>query len=105
MRKLANSPISELRCCTRRPSAPLAELGFTKVDIRAAATAFGLESHDKPASPCLASRIPYGIEILLVVGHRHTIPQHRVMGEIDAQLMELVGWRNVLFVHGENNEK
>jgi pyridinium-3,5-biscarboxylic acid mononucleotide sulfurtransferase len=42
---------------------PLAELGFTKRDIRQAAAFFGLESRDKPASPCLASRIPYGTEI------------------------------------------
>jgi pyridinium-3,5-biscarboxylic acid mononucleotide sulfurtransferase len=42
---------------------PLAELGFRKADVRAAATHFGLPSADKPASPCLASRIPYGIEI------------------------------------------
>jgi len=42
---------------------PLAELGFTKADVRAAAEMFGLASHDKPASPCLASRIPYGTEI------------------------------------------
>src|SRR5262249_43285329 len=42
---------------------PLAELGFTKADVRAVAAHFGLESRDKPASPCLASRIPYGSEI------------------------------------------
>ncbi len=42
---------------------PLAELGFTKADVRAAAQHYGLTSHDKPASPCLASRIPYGTEI------------------------------------------
>ena len=42
---------------------PLAELGFSKADVRAAAEHFGLASHDKPASPCLASRIPYGTEI------------------------------------------
>jgi uncharacterized protein len=42
---------------------PLAELGFRKVDVRAAAGHLGLDSADKPASPCLASRIPYGIEI------------------------------------------
>jgi len=47
----------------RRVRSPLAELGFTKSDVRAAATHFGLASHDKPASPCLASRIPYGTEI------------------------------------------
>jgi uncharacterized protein len=42
---------------------PLAELGFTKADVRAAAAHLGLVAHDKPASPCLASRIPYGVEI------------------------------------------
>ena len=47
----------------RRVRSPLAELGFTKIDVRAAAAHFGLASRDKPASPCLASRIPYGTEI------------------------------------------
>ena len=42
---------------------PLAELGFTKADVREAARHYGLASMDKPASPCLASRIPYGVEI------------------------------------------
>ncbi len=42
---------------------PLAELGFTKADVRAVAASFGITSQDKPASPCLASRIPYGMEI------------------------------------------
>ena len=42
---------------------PLAELGFTKEEVRAVAAHLGLASRDKPASPCLASRIPYGTEI------------------------------------------
>jgi uncharacterized protein len=42
---------------------PLAELGFSKRDVRAVAEALGLSSADKPASPCLASRIPYGTPI------------------------------------------
>jgi pyridinium-3,5-biscarboxylic acid mononucleotide sulfurtransferase len=42
---------------------PLAELGFRKEDVRAAAAHYGLASATKPASPCLASRIPYGVEI------------------------------------------
>jgi uncharacterized protein len=42
---------------------PLAELGFDKADVRAVAASYGLASADKPASPCLASRIPYGTEI------------------------------------------
>ncbi|HKQ59425.1 MAG TPA: ATP-dependent sacrificial sulfur transferase LarE, partial [Candidatus Eisenbacteria bacterium] len=46
-----------------RVRSPLAELGFGKADVRAAAAHLGLASRDKPASPCLASRIPYGTEI------------------------------------------
>jgi uncharacterized protein len=42
---------------------PLLELGFSKPDVRAVAAWYRLESRDKPASPCLASRIPYGVEI------------------------------------------
>lgn len=42
---------------------PLADLGFRKSDIRAIAESFGLTSAGKPASPCLASRIPYGTAI------------------------------------------
>ena len=42
---------------------PLADLGFTKRDVRAVAAHYGLASAEKPASPCLASRIPYGTAI------------------------------------------
>ena len=42
---------------------PLAELGFRKSDVRAVADSLGLASAGKPASPCLASRIPYGTSI------------------------------------------
>ena len=42
---------------------PLAELGFTKADVRQTARWLGIASAQKPASPCLASRIPYGVEI------------------------------------------
>lgn len=43
-----------------RASAPLAEAGLTKAEIRELARAVGLELWDKPASACLASRIEYG---------------------------------------------
>ena len=42
---------------------PLAELGFTKQDIREASRHLGLEGWDKPSSPCLSSRIAYGISV------------------------------------------
>lgn len=40
--------------------APLAELGYTKKVVRSIASHWGLSVADKPASPCLASRIAYG---------------------------------------------
>jgi uncharacterized protein len=42
---------------------PLAECGVTKDELRAVARHLGLEIWDKPASPCLSSRIPYFQEI------------------------------------------
>jgi uncharacterized protein len=42
---------------------PWVEAKFTKGDIRELAQELGLSIHDKPASPCLATRIPYGERI------------------------------------------
>jgi len=39
---------------------PLRELGLTKADVRALARHYGLPNHEKPSSPCLSSRVPYG---------------------------------------------
>jgi len=44
---------------------PLAEVGMTKQEIRAESRALGLSTFDRPASPCLSSRFPYGTEITL----------------------------------------
>jgi uncharacterized protein len=43
--------------------APLAEAGLTKAVVRQLARAVGLDVWDKPAAPCLASRIPYFKEV------------------------------------------
>ena len=43
-----------------RVVAPLRDAGLTKQDIRDLARAAGLRIWDKPASPCLSSRIEYG---------------------------------------------
>src|SRR5436305_9778701 len=42
---------------------PLQEAGFTKADVRALAKAWGLPTWDKPASPCLSSRLAPGVEV------------------------------------------
>jgi uncharacterized protein len=41
-------------------ASPLAELGFTKLEIRACSRALGLPTWEQPSSPCLSSRLPYG---------------------------------------------
>jgi uncharacterized protein len=40
--------------------APLVQARLTKAEVRALARAYGLPNWQKPAAPCLASRIPYG---------------------------------------------
>lgn len=42
---------------------PLLEAGVGKDEVRRLALELGVPSADKPASPCLASRIPYGTEV------------------------------------------
>lgn len=39
---------------------PLAEAGMTKEDVRVLSRALGLPTWDRPSSPCLSSRVPYG---------------------------------------------
>lgn len=42
---------------------PLAELGFSKAEIRGYSKARGLPTWEQPSSPCLSSRIPYGTPV------------------------------------------
>ena len=42
---------------------PLQEAGFSKAAIREYSRELGLSTWDKPAAPCLSSRIPYGSEV------------------------------------------
>lgn len=42
---------------------PLVEAGFGKADVRALAHELELPSADKPAMPCLASRLPFGTQV------------------------------------------
>jgi uncharacterized protein len=44
---------------------PLVEAGLSKAELRALSRTLGLATWDKPASPCLSSRFPYGTEITL----------------------------------------
>jgi uncharacterized protein len=42
---------------------PLQEAGFRKADVRALARAWDLPTWDKPASPCLSSRLAPGLQV------------------------------------------
>lgn len=42
---------------------PLQEAGFTKADVRALAEHWNLPNSEKPASPCLSSRLAPGVEV------------------------------------------
>ncbi|MBA3769046.1 MAG: ATP-dependent sacrificial sulfur transferase LarE [Blastocatellia bacterium] len=44
---------------------PLAELGFTKLEVREVSRRLGIVDWDKPASPCLSSRIAYGVPVTI----------------------------------------
>lgn len=67
---------------------PLAGAGLTKEEVREASRQFGLPTSERPSSPCLASRFPYGepitAEALQMVGsaeallHRSGFPVARV---------------------------
>ncbi|MCG3138217.1 MAG: Pyridinium-3,5-biscarboxylic acid mononucleotide sulfurtransferase [Phycisphaerae bacterium] len=52
-----------LAASERAVRAPLAESGMTKAEVRQLAAALNLSLHDKPASPCLSSRVQYGERI------------------------------------------
>ncbi len=47
----------------RNVLAPAADAGLSKADIRTLSQRLGLPTHDKPAAPCLSSRVQYGESI------------------------------------------
>jgi pyridinium-3,5-biscarboxylic acid mononucleotide sulfurtransferase len=49
----------------KRVRHPLVEAAMTKANIRELSRAMGLPTWDRPASPCLSSRFPYGTQITL----------------------------------------
>ena len=44
-------------------ASPLADLGFTKAEIRERSRALGIPTWSQPSSPCLSSRLPYGTSV------------------------------------------
>ena len=70
---------------------PLQEAALTKVEIRALSRAEGLPTWDLPASPCLASRVPYGIEV--------TPERMRAIERAEEALRGLRAWRGLRVRH------
>ena len=56
-------------------------------------------------NPLTSLCLPSKVFPLLVIGHRHTLPQHKIMGEIDEKLLSLIGYTNYILVDGDNNAK
>ena len=56
-------------------------------------------------NPLTSLCMPHNILPLLVIGHRHTLPQHAVMGRVDKQMLDLIGYWNYIIVDGDNNVK
>ena len=57
---------------------PLADAGLTKSDIRLLSKELGLPTWDLPASPCLASRVAYGVPVTEVTLHRVDVAEAAV---------------------------
>jgi len=75
--------------------APLKEAGLTKGDVRKLSARLGLPTADKPAMPCLSSRIPHGEVVTVVkVG----------MIERAENMLRDLGFREVRVRHHEQDE-
>ena len=56
-------------------------------------------------NPLTSLCIPSNVRPLIVIGHRHSLPQHKIMGETDIHLLELIGYDNYIIAKGDNNVK
>ncbi len=72
---------------------PLLEAGFSKNDVREAARSLGLSVWDKPAQPCLSSRIPHGQNV--------TEEKLWAIGQAELFIKQLTGVRDLRVRHHE----
>lgn len=82
---------------------PLAAAGLTKADVRAIARDLGLEVADKPASPCLASRILHFEEVTPRSWPRSTGPKRPcvilvwvISGSVTTATSRGSSWRSMI---------
>jgi uncharacterized protein len=74
---------------------PLIEAGLTKDDVRVLARHWDLAVWDKPASPCLSSRIAYGLEV--------TPERVERVDRAERYLRETIGVRELRVRHEPND--
>jgi uncharacterized protein len=84
-----------LRAATERGVRhPLVEAELSKAEIRLASRALGLPTWDRPASPCLSSRFPYGtritVERLARVARAERVLRECGFGELRVRFHEAV---------------
>ena len=72
---------------------PLLEAGLTKSEIRSWAKELGISVAERPSTPCLATRLPYGAQI--------DIELLKLIGEAEAALRALGFWNVRVRVHGD----
>lgn len=88
---------------------PLVELKFNKNEIREFAKKLGLEIWDKPSSPCLSSRIPYGqkvsIEKLFMIEKAEEYLTNLGLKEFRVRHFEINDGMNVKFAKIDINKK
>jgi pyridinium-3,5-biscarboxylic acid mononucleotide sulfurtransferase len=87
--------------------APLAELGFSKTDVRQMARFSGLSNWDKPSEACLSSRVAYGQEISQEVLERVENAENTVRSLTGAKIVRvrIVGNKAVVEVDSESVDK
>jgi|TARA_R110001592_G_scaffold98899_1_gene281993 sulfopyruvate decarboxylase TPP-binding subunit len=56
-------------------------------------------------NPLTSLCMPFKVQPLLIIGHRHTLEQHKVMGETDEKILNIIGYKNYFIIKGENNAK
>lgn len=88
---------------------PLAELGFSKADIRELSHARGIPTWSQPSSPCLSSRLPYGTPVTVTrlsaveraeralrtlgVAGNLRVRHHGDVARVEMDLAEVERWR------------
>ncbi len=72
---------------------PLVQAGMTKADIRRMASEYGISVAERPASPCLATRFPYGTRLSW---------EKMKMAEEGEKFLRTLGFYNVrVRIHGD----